>query len=151
MPDLARRLFHFVGRPDVLGVIAVVSIVSFVASVVGVPLYLRRLPADYFSRREQFLYGLEGQPRRSLLWSVAKNALGGLLVLAGLAMLILPGQGLLTLVVGLMTLDFPGKKRLVRRVLAYPPVFRAVNALRTRSGAPPFRVSPESHDEKSDR
>jgi hypothetical protein len=53
-------------------------------------------------------------------------------------MLVLPGQGVLTLCVSLFLLDFPGKRRLERRILGYPPVLHALNRLRTRAGQPPF-------------
>jgi hypothetical protein len=55
-------------------------------------------------------------------------------------MLVLPGQGLLTLIVGVLMMNFPGKRRLQRRVLAIPAVLNAVNALRKRTGEPPLVV-----------
>lgn len=146
MSNWLRDMIRFAERPDFVAAIAVFSVLSFVASVIGIPIFLRRLPADYFTRRERFRYGFEGQVRRSVVGitrTVVRNALGGLLALAGIAMLVLPGQGLLTLLVGLMIMDFPGKKRLQRRILALPPVFRAANALRARAGEPPFRLSPD--------
>ncbi len=63
-----------------------------------------------------------------------KNALGVVLVLAGVAMLVLPGQGLLTLAAAMLLLDFPGKRRVERRVLGSPRVLGRVNALRRRFG-----------------
>jgi hypothetical protein len=75
------------------------------------------------------------------LWlRVLRNALGVLLVLLGLAMLVLPGQGLLTLAVGLMLVDFPGKHQLVVKLLSRPKVLGVVNKLRARHQAEPLRV-----------
>jgi hypothetical protein len=68
----------------------------------------------------------------------AKNILGGMLVMAGIAMFVLPGQGLLTLVAGLMLVDFPGKFRLERRLATQRHVWRSINWLRKRYGCEPL-------------
>jgi hypothetical protein len=69
---------------------------------------------------------------------VLKNALGIVLVVAGLVMLIVPGQGLLTIAVGLMLIDFPGKYRLERWLATRRPVWRSINWLRKRAGRAPL-------------
>jgi len=55
-------------------------------------------------------------------------------------MLVLPGQGLLTIFVGLMLLDFPGKYQVERRAVSYKPILRSINWLRQRVGRDPLRV-----------
>jgi len=62
------------------------------------------------------------------------------LILAGVAMLVLPGQGMLTIVLGIMLLNFPGKYRLERRVARMRPVARSINWMRARGGHPPLKV-----------
>jgi hypothetical protein len=57
-------------------------------------------------------------------------------------MLLLPGQGVLTLVVALLLLDLPGKRRLKRRILSMPRVLRVLNAWRRRAGRPEFEREP---------
>lgn len=143
MIPLLQSVFEWSARPAVLAVLLGLSFVSFAISVVGVPWYLRRLPADYFSRREQLKLGAPpgDSPRWRLVLVVLKNGIGAMLVLAGIAMLVLPGQGVATLIVGLLMLDFPNKKRMQRRVLSVPPVLRAVNSLRQRAGQPPLVVT----------
>jgi hypothetical protein len=64
---------------------------------------------------------------------------GVIFILGGLAMLVLPGQGLLTIVIGVSLLDFPGKRVLERRLLSRPMVLQAINRLRQRFGRPPLR------------
>jgi hypothetical protein len=59
-------------------------------------------------------------------------------VVAGLVMLVVPGQGLLTLAVGLMLMDFPGKFRLERWLATRGPVWRSLNWLRKRARRPPL-------------
>jgi hypothetical protein len=143
VPDALRPLYEILQQRGVLVALGVGSVLLFVASVVGVPFFLARLPADYYSKREQKRLGLAAtnRPLRTLL-RIAKNALGALLVVLGIFMLVLPGQGLLTLLVGIMLVDFPGKYRFERRILSSPRVLRVVNALRKRSGKPPLQIGP---------
>lgn len=68
----------------------------------------------------------------------AKNLLGYALVMAGIAMLVLPGQGMLTILVGILFLDFPGKYWFERWVVARSPVLQSINWLRRRAGHPPL-------------
>ncbi|MFT6143871.1 MAG: hypothetical protein ACJAZO_001388 [Myxococcota bacterium] len=67
-----------------------------------------------------------------------KNAGGAVLIMAGIAMLVLPGQGLLTMLAGLLLSDVPGKRRVALFFLRRGPVFRAVNAIRGRRDKPPL-------------
>ena len=114
------------------------SVVLFVLGVLGVPFFLARLPADYFSREERPSLGETGPSR--IVLRVAKNGLGVLFVVLGILMLVLPGQGLLTILVGVLLIDIPGKRRLVRRFIAAPRVLRVVNALRRRWNRPPLEI-----------
>ena len=118
-----------------MGWLVSVSVIVFLGSLLVVPWIVVRLPADYFSESAE---GRE-QLRRShpvLRWTflIVKNLLGVVLFLAGLAMLVLPGQGLLTLFVSLMLLDFPGKKRLERAIVSRPTVRKPINWLRIKNG-----------------
>jgi hypothetical protein len=129
-------------NPTVLITLMGLSVTSFVVSIIGVPWYVKRLPEDYFSKREQEKFGFD-PPAKSVgerLMTVLKNVVGAVLVLAGIAMLVLPGQGILTLMVGVFVMDFPGKRRFQRRLLAFPVVLENVNKLRERSGEPPLVV-----------
>ncbi|MCM2375182.1 PGPGW domain-containing protein [Aporhodopirellula aestuarii] len=76
-----------------------------------------------------------------------KNTLGVFLLVIGISMLVLPGQGLLTILIGLSLLDFPGKYRLERYLVTRPPVFKSLNWLRQRAGNPPFEMpgQPKHH------
>jgi hypothetical protein len=90
------------------------------------------LPPDFLTAGDR--------EKHSMAWRVVRNVLGVLLVLLGVAMLLLPGQGLITLMVGVLLVDFPGKQRLVQRVLGRPKVLKAVNKLRAKRGSPPLRA-----------
>lgn len=140
LPEFLLGLLERLSSPKLLLVLGIVSAVTFIASVVGVPFFLTRLPEDYFSRRERAALGLPepSNPPWRVALAVLKNLLGFTLMLLGLAMLVLPGQGLLTLVVGLLLADFPGKRRLERWFIGRPSVLRAINSLRRRTGRAPL-------------
>jgi len=53
-------------------------------------------------------------------------------------MLLLPGQGLLTILIGLLLLDFPGKRALELRLLRRPALRGFLDRMRQRRGVPPF-------------
>jgi len=74
----------------------------------------------------------------ALVLGLLKNLLGALLVVMGLVMLVTPGQGLLTLLAGLLLMNFPGKYRMERWLVLRPGVMRALNWLRQRQGHAPF-------------
>lgn len=112
--------------------LSVLSGVSFAVCVVAIPLYLARAPTSLLVGGAAAWSELG--PRRFAL-RLAKNAVGALLLVAGLLMLIGPGQGLLTLIVALGLLDVPGKRRLQRKLLFRPGVLRLVNRLRERAGS----------------
>jgi hypothetical protein len=121
-----------------IGLVGLVSALSLVATVLLMPLLVVRIPPDYFRHRERrYDYALDRHPVVHHTLVVLKNLLGITLMLAGVAMLVLPGQGLLTLLIGLLLTDFPGKYSVEKRLVAQPGVLRAVNWLRARAGHPP--------------
>ena len=61
--------------------------------------------------------------------------------MAGIIMLALPGQGILTILVGLMLVDFPGKYGAERWVVGQRSVLKGINWIRTKSGKPRLVVS----------
>ena len=110
------------------------SAALFVLTPLAVLWIVVRLPVDYFAakRRPNDDGPLPAMLRPVLI--VAKNVAGFVLVVAGLVMLVVPGQGLLTIVIGLMLLDFPGKFRLERWLVTRPKVWQSINWLRRRAG-----------------
>lgn len=113
----------------------VASLLSLLLAALLLPWLVTRLPADWL------LADAARQPRGlgpGLMW-LLRNALGVVLLVAGLAMLVLPGQGLLTILLGLLLADVPGKRRLVRRIAARPAIRAALDRLRARAGKEPFR------------
>lgn len=118
--------------------LAIGSAVVFVGTLIAIPFILIRLPEDYFDVRVPRAWMKDHHPALRVAGHIIKNVVGALFVLAGLSMLILPGQGVLTILIGLSLLDFPGKQRLEARIIGQRSVFKAVNSLRARFGRPPF-------------
>ena len=121
-------------------VVAVVF--TFVASLVFVPWAIVQLPADYFHhhRRQRARWNTLHPALRFLLL-LGKNLLGAILVIIGLAMLVLPGQGLLTILMGILLLDFPGKFKFERWLISRKPILRTSNWLRQKAHKEPLRLN----------
>lgn len=113
--------------------LTVTSIVAFFATLIIVPWFVIRIPSDYFSdsnieRRRMPWPNRHPLVRRILL--AGRNVLGYVFIVIGTAMLVLPGPGILTIVVGIILLNFPGKYRLERWMVGRRPVMRSINWLR---------------------
>lgn len=138
MHDLIQMLY---AQPGLWWWVAGLSALIFVASLVALPWIIVRLPADYFARRGQRGTPLLGRaPTSHWLIAAGKNLAGALLVVMGLLMLVLPGQGILTILAGLLLMNFPGKYRLERWLVSRRPVWRAIRWLRARAGRPPLEL-----------
>jgi hypothetical protein len=114
-----------------------ISVVTLVGTVVLVPVVVARMPSDYFVRRAPGAWRRRHPVLGRALWA-GRTLLGVVFISAGIAMLVLPGQGILTILIGLMLLEFPGKRELELRLIRRPHVLRAVNWIRARAGRPPL-------------
>jgi len=136
------RMFHWLRDHEALLYwLGVVSLASVVVSLVVIPMLIARLPADYFAHRRRQPLADERRSLLQLLGAVVKNLVGGLLVLAGIVMLALPGQGVLTILIGLTIMNFPGKYQLERWLVAKPAILKALNWIRAKTGKPPLQVA----------
>lgn len=122
---------------DLLELLGVLSLVMFVATLVVFPLVIIFLPHDYFVRHERDpAHQNRSHPAVWLTITIIKNITGWILILAGTAMLVLPGQGILTILIGVTLANFPGKYQLERRLVRRPAVARTLNRIRDRAGRP---------------
>ncbi len=125
-----------------LFVLGLTSVVLFVVSIVAIPVILVRLRSDYFDVRIPRPWMRDHHPALRVIGHVVKNIMGAVFLLAGIAMLVLPGQGILTILIGISLLEFPGKRRLEAKLVGQPKVFNAINAMRKRFGRPPLTLAP---------
>lgn len=125
-------------RSVVLGVLLFVITFSFNLAIVSI--ILVKIPPTYFQQDYSREFWKERSPAIRLMGVILKNALGVLLVAIGIVLSLpgVPGQGILTILLGIMLLDFPGRRKLEVKILSRPKVFRTINKLRHRFGKPPL-------------
>jgi hypothetical protein len=127
--------------PWVLWTIVGVSVFTFVVSLVILRIALIRMSADYFTRERKANTALrKNRPIVWLLGVIGKNILGFLLLIAGLIMLAAPGQGLLTILMGIALMNFPGKRRLEVALIRRPSIHKSINWVRKRNDKPPIEI-----------
>jgi len=115
---------------------------SLAFSFVSIAVVMVKIPKNYFSSH----YTQDFLPNSPWLvrWGavVAKNVFGLFLVLLGIVLSLpgVPGQGILTILLGLIMLDIPGKRPLEARIIKRPTILAAVNDLRARYNKPPLEM-----------
>ena len=128
---------------ELFALVAASSAVLFVLSILSLPWLVSRIPEDYFLSSEAYSHTHDVRhPVIRVLILVVKNLVGVALLLAGIVMLVLPGQGLLTILMGLVLLNFPGKRQFERWFIKKHAVLAALNWLRRRAGHAPL-LEPE--------
>jgi hypothetical protein len=128
---------------ETLVALTVLSIIFFVGSLIAIPFILVRLPADFFDIRVPRPWMEDHHPVLRILGHLAKNVVGGIFLFAGFLMLFLPGQGILTMLIGISMLDFPGRRKVEAKLIGQPTVLHAINAMREKFGKPPLIIAPD--------
>ena len=111
--------------------LGVASVVMFVGTMIAVPVFLVKIREDYFTRPKG---------KHPLPIKILRTVLGLALIGLGLAMIVLPGQGLLTVLVGFSILDLRLKDRVITKILGNPKVHGAIDRLRRKAGRGPLEV-----------
>ena len=117
-------------------------IVSLAFSFGSIILVMIKIPANYFSTH----YERDFLPDSPWLvrWGavILKNVLGVFLILLGIVLSLpgVPGQGILTILLGIIMLDIPGKRPIEAKIIRRPAVLAAINKLRARYNKSPLVV-----------
>src|SRR5688500_12099845 len=121
----------------------VIFLVGFFLNLAIVSFILVKLPADHFSKNRKTKFWDGPRPWLRAAGIIGKNIGGILLVALGIVLSLpgVPGQGLLTILLGIMIMDFPGKDRLEQKLLSRPNIKRAINGLRARFDKPPLQLN----------
>ena len=132
------KSFPLTWQNVLLGV--VLFVFTFAGSIAIVSYLLVRIPSTYFQAAHSRDFWIGRHPVVRWGGLVVKNILGFLLVLLGIVMSLpgVPGQGVLTILLGLMLLDFPGKRRLELKLVSRPRILKTINSLRRRFDKPPL-------------
>ncbi len=117
-------------------------LVSLALSTVAVAIVMVKIPPDYFSstHKREFMTDKPFLVRWGAV--IAKNLLGLFLIALGILLSLpgVPGQGFLTILLGLIMLDIPGKRPLEAKIISRPAVLNAINSLRTKYNKLPLIV-----------
>lgn len=118
--------------------LGIASAAMLVLSAMLIPYLIVRLPADFYAESNHRRRLFQHRPVLRIVFLTVKNALGAFLLTAGILMLVLPGQGILTILAAFALLDFPGKRTLEMRILHRPAILNSINWLRRRAGREPL-------------
>ncbi len=117
-------------------------IISLSVSLLAIGIVMVRIPENYFSSH----YERDFLPDSPWLvrWGavIAKNVFGVFLIVLGIILSLpgVPGQGILTILLGLIMLDIPGKRPLETTIIKRKAVLASINKLRARYRRPPLVV-----------
>ena len=142
MEDLLALVEQYVST-ETLVTLTVLSLIFFVGSLIAIPFILVRLRADYFDIRVPRPWMEDHHPILRALGHFVKNTVGAIFLFVGFLMLFLPGQGILTMLIGISMLDFPGKRKLEALLIGRPTVLNTINGMRKKFGKPPLIIAPD--------
>lgn len=111
-----------------------VSVASFVISLLFCTLAIAYLPTDYFLSNRQI--SRIKHPVLRIGLKCVKNLFAVILVIVGIIQIPLPGQGVLTMLIGIIISDIPGKRGLERRIIRSPVILATANGIRSRFKRP---------------
>jgi archaellum biogenesis protein FlaJ (TadC family) len=128
-----------------VGWLSLISVITFFGTLLIIPLMVARMPEDYFLYDKRHLKEFRRQHPIVRIFSVIfKNLLGAVFIVTGFIMLFIPGQGVLTILIGLTLVNFPKKRALERRIIQQETMHRAINWIRAKAGKPPVKVPERS-------
>ena len=119
--------------------LATISLFVFIFSLVSIKWLVALIPTDYFVKKNIS----KSKKSYSLLWLISiivKNIIGYTLILGGILMLVLPGQGLFTILMGLILSNYPGKYTIEKKFISNPSILKTVNWLRKKSNKPRLKI-----------
>lgn len=138
MTELWQSIIDLSWKEILLGV--ALFLISLVLSFSAIVLVVVKIPANYFSSHYQRDF-LPNSPF-FVRWGavILKNLLGIFLILIGIVLSLpgVPGQGLLTILLGLIMLDIPGKRPIEAKIISRPAIQNAINKIRARFNKPPL-------------
>jgi len=129
---------------DVLVGLTAASIIGFIGSLIAIPWILIRLSSDYFDTRVPRHWMKDHHPVLRIIGLIIKNVIGVVFLIVGFLMLFLPGQGLLTMLIGISFMDFPNKRKLEARIIGQPTILNTINRMRYKFNKPPLIVSEDT-------
>ena len=124
---------------DIFFVLGASSIAILIISALSIGYFIKKIPYDYFLNDKRGIPDYKN--KNPVFWIITlalKNIIGYCLIMGGILMLVLPGQGLLTILVGLMLSDYPGKFKLEKRIIKTNLILKTINWYRIKSNIQPI-------------
>ena len=124
---------------DIFFVLGISSIAILIISALSIGYFIKKIQHDYFLNDKRGIPDYKN--KNPVFWVITlalKNIIGYCLIMGGILMLVLPGQGLLTILVGLMLSDYPGKFKLEKRIIKTNLILKTINWYRIKSNIPPI-------------
>ncbi|HPC35842.1 MAG TPA: hypothetical protein P5268_09920 [Candidatus Marinimicrobia bacterium] len=115
----------------------VISIITFFGTILLMVVLILMIPADYFSnpkRRKSYL--ITRRPLLGIILLTIKNLIGLIFLIVGFLLLFMPGQGILTILIGVVLMNFPGKYRIERKLVKRPGILQGINKIRGKFNRP---------------
>ena len=122
---------------ELLVMVGLISAVVFVLTLLLTPYLLGLIASDYFTMKNP--HKLEIKHIGHVITVIIKSVIGLVLLLAGIIMLVTPGQGVISILLGLFLMEFPGKRKLELKIINHDPTFKTLNWLREKASKPPFK------------
>lgn len=115
------------------------SAIIFILTLAALPLIIIRIPQDYFIHKNRNIIQLR-HPLLRLLLLIFKNLWGYIFIVVGLILLFVPGQGLLTIFIGIMLIDFPRKYQFECWLVRKKFILHSINWIRKKYHQTPLRI-----------
>ena len=123
-----------------IGLGVALFLISLTISFAAIGIVMVKIPENYFSPhyKRDFLPDSPWIVRWGAV--ILKNILGVFLIALGIVLSLpgVPGQGILTILLGLIMIDIPGKRPIEAKIIERPTVLAAINKLRVKYNKPPL-------------
>ncbi len=139
--EFYRKVVGMFGGIGLAGQVLVIVAGTVLTSALGIVVVVL-LPVDHFSHTAAAKPPVARNPVAHGIVMVFKNVLGLAILPLGILMALplVPGPGMVFILIGLSLLDFPGKRVLERKLLTRPMVLRFLNGARTYFHKPPLVI-----------
>ena len=117
--------------------VGIVSIFLFFLSLFLLRYVILRLPEDYFIKVSSISKS-NSKSLKKIIFRIAKNALGFLLTICGIILLFTPGQGMITILIGLCLIDLAFVNQWKKKMIYNSKVQKALNWIRSKKSVKPF-------------
>ena len=136
MQSYMEAFSYFLQNNQIFLYISGLSTIFFLLSLMGLSWLISIIPHNYFVDKKRVSLIKMKNPLMWLPIIIIKNSIGLVLILCGILMLILPGQGVLTIITGLIFLDYPGKFRFERSLVRNKLILNSMNWIRRKLNKP---------------